>query len=72
MMNGIKNKKDLWAVSLFIVFTLFIYFLITRGTYLYGSTLDWSAQHYLIPEYFRNLFYETGDLFTDFDPHLGS
>lgn len=71
-MNGIKNKKDLWAVSLFIVFTLFIYFLITRGTYLYGSTLDWSAQHYLIPEYFRNLFYETGDLFPDFAPHLGS
>lgn len=71
MLNGIKNKKDLFALSIFIILTFFIYFLITRGTYLYGSTLDWSAQHYLIPEYFRNLFYTTGDLFPDFAPHLG-
>lgn len=72
MMNGIKNKKDLLALSIFVISTLIVYFLITRGTYLYGSTLDWSAQHYLIPEYFRNLFYATGDLFPDFAPHLGS
>lgn len=72
MMNGIKNKKDLFALVIFGFSTLFIYLLITRGTYLYGSTLDWSAQHYLIPEYFRNLFYTTGDLFPDFAPHLGS
>ncbi|MBR6044455.1 MAG: YfhO family protein [Ruminococcus sp.] len=38
---------------------------------LFGSTLDWASQHYVIPDSFRRLFYETGELFPSFMPNLG-
>ena len=46
--------------------------LITRFEYAYGSNIDWGGQHYAIPDYFRKLFYETGDLFPSFAPNLGA
>lgn len=68
-----KNKKeDIFALFLFFVSFFTIYFVLTRGEYLYGSSMDWESQHYLIPEYFRNLFYETGELLPNFAPHLGA
>lgn len=39
--------------------------------HLYGSTVDWLSQHSVFPEYFRNLFYETGNLIPNFAFHLG-
>ncbi len=66
-----NRKKDIFALFLFLASFFTIYFVLTRGEYLYGSSMDWESQHYLIPEYFRNLFYETGDLLPDFAPHLG-
>ncbi len=71
-MNGREIKKDLLAIATFLLSFFLIYFLITKGKYFYGSTLDWQQQHYLIPEYFRNLFYQTKDIFPNFAPHLGS
>ena len=71
-MNFKKIKQDLFACFLFIIVFLFIYFLITRNKFLYGSSMDWESQHYLIPEYFRNLFYSTKDLFPDFALNLGA
>ena len=46
--------------------------LIMRFEYAYGSNIDWGGQHYAIPDYFRKLFYETGDLFPSFAPNLGA
>ncbi|MDD3339711.1 MAG: YfhO family protein [Lachnospiraceae bacterium] len=37
----------------------------------YGSRVDWISQHSVIPDYFRRLFYESGDLFPNFAPNLG-
>lgn len=72
MKNGLNNKlKDVVAILTFIIAFFIVFFLITKGQYLYGSTTDWEAQHYLIPEYFRSLFYQTKDLFPDFAFHLG-
>ncbi len=69
-------KKDLKKIvfNILILIALFFvfYFCITRFKYIYGSTTDWNIQHYLIPEYFRKLFYATGDLFPDFAFNLGS
>lgn len=65
------NKKDLiylWIINLIF---LGIVFLLTKDMYLYGSQLDWLAQHIPIPEYFRTLFYSTHDLFPDFAFNLG-
>ena len=44
----------------------------THFTYAFGSELDWADQHYAIPDYFRKLFYETGELFPSFAPNLGA
>ena len=67
-----KNKKDvLYCLLLAICFVLFVV-LITKGSYIYGSTIDWSSQHTTFPEYFRTMFYKTGDLFPDFAWNIGS
>lgn len=66
------DKKDFGCCFLLIVFFLAYVFIVTQFKYFYGSTLDWNAQHSIIPEYFRSLFYKTGDLFPDFAFNLGS
>lgn len=67
-----KNKKDLIAIFIFILTFSFIYLFLTKDNNLFASTLDFKYQHYLIPEYFRTLFYDTHDLFPDFERNLGS
>lgn len=54
------------------VFFILQYFISTRfGTLVYNFA-DWESQHYRIPEYFRNLFYTTGDFFPDFGANIGA
>ncbi len=66
------NKKDLLSHILFIITYIIIVLIITHnGEYIMASKTDFPIQHYLIPEYFRNLFYNTKDLFPDFSFHLG-
>ena len=43
----------------------------THFKYAFGAALDWADQHYAIPDYFRKLFYETGELFPSFAPNIG-
>jgi len=45
--------------------------MVTRFSYVFGSNVDWMKQHITFPDYFRNLFYETGNLFPNFSLHLG-
>ncbi len=69
MKQSVQRKYILLLTIFFIVQFL----IVTRfGTYIYGSTLDWDSQHYMIPDYFRKLFYETGEFFPDFAPNLGA
>lgn len=37
----------------------------------FGAKVDWISQHSVLPEYFRQQFYQTGDLFPEFAPNLG-
>lgn len=68
-----KKRTKLRYVLILTVFFIIQFLIVTRfGQYLYGSTIDWDSQHYRIPEYFRSLFYSTGDLFPDFAPNLGA
>ena len=66
------EKKDkynlLIIIASFFVFLLVIFF---NGNGIYGSHMDFSSQHYLIPEYFRTLFYNTKDLFPSYAFNLG-
>ena len=66
------NKKDYKLVTIILLILSGTIVFLTKGHYLYGSTTDWITQHYRIPEYFRNLFYETHNLFPNFAFHLGA
>lgn len=72
MKNKIKkNKNDIINIILLtLIFVVLVLFL-TFGNYLYGSTLDWSSQHAVIPDYFRTLFYNTKELLPDFAANIG-
>ncbi len=37
-----------------------------------GANADWMSQHTVFPDYFRNLFYETGDLFPNYAANIGA
>lgn len=66
------NKKDcmnLWILSLI---GLIMIFLIFGANYIYGSKTDWFSQHWTFAEYFRNLFYQTGDIFPNFAFNIGA
>lgn len=65
------EKKDYKYVSLLIILFLALVFFLTKDGYLYGSKTDWLTQHVTIPEYLRNLFYQTKQLFPNLAPHLG-
>lgn len=69
MKNISKTTKI--HLSLLVVFSLIQVVIITRFQYVFGSNLDWMKQHITFPDYFRNLFYETGDLFPNLALHLG-
>lgn len=66
------NRRDIIANFIFILTFLIIYIILTKNNHLFASNTDFKYQHYLIPEYFRTLFYDTHDLFPDFAPNLGS
>lgn len=66
------NKKDkinlFWIIAIYLGIAL----IITHGEYVFGSKIDWGFQHFAFPEYFRMLFYETGDIFPDFAFNIGA
>lgn len=66
------TRKDILFNIIFLITFLIIYIIITRDNQLFASQIDFKYQHYLIPEYFRTLFYDTRDLFPDFALNLGS
>ncbi len=70
-MKYLDKKDKINLIVLIIGYLLFVLFL-TKFKFLYGSTTDWASQHYLIPEYFRNLFYSTGKILPNFSFNLGS
>ena len=38
---------------------------------IFGSRVDWLSQHSVFPEYFRQQFYDTGNLFSEFAANVG-
>ncbi|MGN0613973.1 MAG: YfhO family protein, partial [Porcipelethomonas sp.] len=66
-----KHRALSHCIILSAIYFLFI-LIIIRSEFAFGSCLDWCSQHYPFPDYFRKLFYKTGDLFPDFAPHCGA
>lgn len=66
------NKFDYLNIFVIIASFFTIYFILLRSeNVFYGSVMDYSNQHYMIPEYFRTLFYETKNLVPSFAFNLG-
>lgn len=38
---------------------------------IFGSKVDWISQHSVFPDYFRQQFYETGEIFPEFAANIG-
>ncbi len=38
---------------------------------IFGSKVDWISQHSVLPDYFRQQFYQTGNPFPEFAPNIG-
>lgn len=67
-----KEKKTQYLHYLCIItFLLLIIFVTTGKDAMFGSKMDWIGQHTTFPDYFRMLFYETGDLFPNFAFNIG-
>ena len=66
------NRKDYIYIGLTILIVLEIFLLITRGVYLFGSSLDWESQHSVLPDYFRTLFYDSKSIFPSFAFNIGN
>ncbi|MEG2410186.1 MAG: YfhO family protein [Erysipelotrichaceae bacterium] len=65
------KQKDVRYVCLLLgIFVLMIVMAYPQNS-LFGSTIDWSNQHVIFPEYFRDLFYQSHQLFPDFATQLG-
>ncbi|MBQ6546668.1 MAG: YfhO family protein [Bacilli bacterium] len=66
------SKQDYINIIIIIAsfFAIFIFTILYNGTS-YASKIDFSYQHYMIPEYFRKLFYETKQLFPSYAFNLG-
>lgn len=65
------KKKDYLILILLAILPLLLVFMIVPDGYLFGNKVDWLSQHTVIPNYFRQLFYSSGNLFPDFAFHLG-
>ena len=67
-----NKKKDLINITIIILFILVYVTLVTKFfSSFYGSTIDWDCQHWIIPDYFRKLFYSTHNLFNNFALNIG-
>ena len=66
------NKKNLFHIGILLCFYGILVVLIMNFQYAYGSKTDWLGQHYAIPDYFRKLFYDTGEFFPSFAPNIGA
>ncbi len=67
-MKQIKNKNIVILIS----FTLMVMAIFLFRNGFLGAKIDWINQHTVFPDYFRNLFYSTGNLFPNYAANLGA
>lgn len=64
-------KKRDYNYLVLIIITLGLVFVL-KGTNMFGSMTDWLCQHSVFPDYFRKLFYETGNIFPNLALNIGA
>ena len=64
-----KTKNNHLIIT---IYGLIVLFALTGLSNVFGSSIDWSTQHTVIPDYFRKLFYGTGKLIPNMAFNLGA
>ena len=67
-----NNKKRDYNYLIILGYSLLLILLIISNQTIFGSKIDWLAQHVAFPDYFRNLFYKTHNLLPSFAFSLGA
>ena len=65
-----KNQKWIPYIALFMLAAFFCWLFVCKNG-VFGSKVDWISQHSVLPDYFRQQFYETGDFFPEFALNIG-
>lgn len=65
------KKKDFKNYLIILLYGCILSLFLTGFSNIYGSSGDWLAQHTVIPEHFRQLFYQTGRLIPNLLLNLG-
>lgn len=65
-------KKEKSNYLILIILGLLLMLLPVGFNNMFGSSTDWVSQHTVFPEYFRNMFYTTGELIPDLAMNIGA
>lgn len=70
-----KEKIPLreWQVYVLLgIFSVICCWMFCGKTGILGAKVDWISQHSVIPDYFRQQFYQTGELFPEYAANIGA
>lgn len=67
----LKKLQMPFLFALLMGFVLLLIYCLLGEEYVFGSYVDWNSQHGVLPDYFRQKFYETGSLTGDLALELG-
>ena len=65
------EKRDYKNIGILLSFILLYILVLLLNGRIFGSEVDWTNQHIVYPEYFRSLFYNTGQLIPSFALNIG-
>lgn len=66
------KKADIKVLIILGVIFCFLVLIYTGTNNVYGSMTDWVMQHTVFPDYFRSLFYSTGDITPNLALNMGA
>ncbi|MCI9380636.1 MAG: YfhO family protein [Dorea sp.] len=63
--------KAVYGYGFLVLLTLVFCYLFCLRYGVFGAKVDWISQHSVLPDYFRQQFYDTGELFPEFAANIG-
>ncbi len=70
--NVQEERRPAWRGGLLLIGLTWIFcYLYCFRQGVFGAKVDWISQHSVLPDYFRQQFYETGELFPEFAANIG-
>ena len=67
-----KRKEFDYNYLIITILSILLILLVIPDNSIFGSSIDWSTQHIIFPDYFRKLFYKTLNLFPSFALSIGA